>query len=186
MSMSLTHLSWWLWSGKHQEPKRLSNGSSLNSSQDSGLWESDALKFPLVKGTSSLTFQLFFSPRTSWFSESQSLPISRTSIHADLRFLLFFFLRWIFNLGFWFCLFQFILRSSRSRFRIHPRFDILIVGLFGWSHGGDRWARAAVRVYVLGCGVVGGWRCGWEFEFQFFLQGFNFSSRCCSWKCRCW
>ena len=65
MSMSLTHLSWWLWSGKHQEPKRLSNGSSLNSSQDSGLWESDALKFPLVKGTSSLTFQLFFSPRTS-------------------------------------------------------------------------------------------------------------------------
>ncbi|XP_010664413.1 uncharacterized protein LOC100855091 [Vitis vinifera] len=50
MSVSLTHLSWWLWSGKHQEPKRLSNGSSLNSSQDSGLWEPDALKFPLVKG----------------------------------------------------------------------------------------------------------------------------------------
>ncbi|WKA12847.1 hypothetical protein VitviT2T_030198 [Vitis vinifera] len=35
MSVSLTHISWWLWSGKHQEPKRLSNGSSLNSSQDS-------------------------------------------------------------------------------------------------------------------------------------------------------
>lgn len=49
--MSFTHLSWWLWSGKqHKEPKRLSNESSLNSSQDSGLWEPDALKFPLVKG----------------------------------------------------------------------------------------------------------------------------------------
>ncbi|KAJ9689197.1 hypothetical protein PVL29_014720 [Vitis rotundifolia] len=34
MSVSLTHLSWWLWSGKHQEPKRLSNEFSLNPSQD--------------------------------------------------------------------------------------------------------------------------------------------------------
>ncbi|XP_031248592.1 uncharacterized protein LOC116106376 [Pistacia vera] len=47
MALALTHLSWWLWSGKHQEP-RISNGSSLNSSPDSGLWESDNLKFPLV------------------------------------------------------------------------------------------------------------------------------------------
>ena len=172
MSVSLTHLSWWLWSGKHQEPKKLSNGSSLNSSQDSGLWESDALKFPLVKGTSSLTFQLFFSPRTSWFSESQSLPISRTSIHVDLRFLLlfffFFYLRWIFNLGFWFCLFQLLLRSPGSRFRIYLGFDRLIVGLFGWSHGGDRRARAVVRVYAPSRGAAGRWRCGQEFEFQFF------------------
>ena len=171
MSVSLTHLSWWLWSGKHQEPKKLSNGSSLNSSQDSGLWESDALKFPLVKGTSSLTFQLFFSPRTSWFSESQSLPIFRTSIHADLRFLLFF-----------------IFFSSLN---FQPRVLILSIPVFAsislisipnsprvWSFncwivwlilGGDRWPCATVRVYVLGRGAVGGWRCGWEFEFQFFL-----------------
>lgn len=50
MSVSFTHLSWWLWSGKHHKPQRFSNGSSLNSSQDSGLWEPDAVKFPLVKG----------------------------------------------------------------------------------------------------------------------------------------
>lgn len=48
MAVAFTNLSWWLWSGKHQEP-RLSNGSSLNSTPDSGTWESDALKFPLVK-----------------------------------------------------------------------------------------------------------------------------------------
>ena len=42
------------------------------------------------EGASSFTFN-FFSPGTSRFSESQSLPISRASIHADLRFLLLFF-----------------------------------------------------------------------------------------------
>ncbi|WMV26886.1 hypothetical protein MTR67_020271 [Solanum verrucosum] len=46
MAMTFTPLSWLLWSGKHQEPK-ISNGSSLNSSPDSLLWESDTLKFPL-------------------------------------------------------------------------------------------------------------------------------------------
>lgn len=50
MAVAFTNLSWWLWSGKHQEP-RLSNGSSLNPSPESGTWESDALKFPLVKRT---------------------------------------------------------------------------------------------------------------------------------------
>lgn len=49
MSLSFTHLSWWLWSGKNQEPK-ISNGSSLNSLPDSGLWELDTVKFPLVNG----------------------------------------------------------------------------------------------------------------------------------------
>ena len=48
MAVAFTHLSWWLWSGKHQEP-RIANGASLSSSPDSGLWESDNLKFPLVK-----------------------------------------------------------------------------------------------------------------------------------------
>lgn len=47
MALAFTNLSWWLRSGKHQEPK-ISNGSSLNSSSDSGLWESENLKFPLV------------------------------------------------------------------------------------------------------------------------------------------
>lgn len=47
MALAFTNLSWWLRTGKHQEPK-ISNGSSLNSSSDSGLWESDNLKFPLV------------------------------------------------------------------------------------------------------------------------------------------
>jgi hypothetical protein len=50
MAVAFTNLSWWLWSGKHQEP-RIPNGSSINSSPDSNMWESDALKFPLVKGT---------------------------------------------------------------------------------------------------------------------------------------
>ncbi|KAJ7958915.1 Ribosomal RNA small subunit methyltransferase A [Quillaja saponaria] len=49
MAVALTNLSWWLWSGKHQEPK-ISNGSSINPSADSSIWESDALRFPLVKG----------------------------------------------------------------------------------------------------------------------------------------
>ncbi|XP_021903596.1 uncharacterized protein LOC110818882 isoform X2 [Carica papaya] len=49
MAVAFSHLSWWLWSGKHLEP-RISNGSSLTSSSDSGLWEADHLKFPLVKG----------------------------------------------------------------------------------------------------------------------------------------
>ncbi|XP_059636357.1 uncharacterized protein LOC132278561 [Cornus florida] len=47
MAVTFTHLSWWLWSGKHQEPK-ISNGSSLNSSPDSGMLELDTVKFPLV------------------------------------------------------------------------------------------------------------------------------------------
>ncbi|KAJ8551124.1 hypothetical protein K7X08_000494 [Anisodus acutangulus] len=46
MALTFTPLSWLLWNGKHQEPK-ISNGSSLNSSPDSVLWESDTLKFPL-------------------------------------------------------------------------------------------------------------------------------------------
>ncbi|XP_038714680.1 uncharacterized protein LOC120008435 [Tripterygium wilfordii] len=50
MAVAFNHLSWWLWSGKHQEPK-VPNGSSLNSSPDSSLLESDNLKFPLVRGT---------------------------------------------------------------------------------------------------------------------------------------
>ncbi|KAI4337595.1 hypothetical protein L6164_015991 [Bauhinia variegata] len=48
MAVAFYHLSWWLWSGKHQEP-RISNGPSINSSSELGLWESDALRFPLVK-----------------------------------------------------------------------------------------------------------------------------------------
>ncbi|CAK7347264.1 unnamed protein product [Dovyalis caffra] len=52
MAVAFTNLSWWLWSGKHQEP-RISNGSSLNTRPDSDLWESsDTLKFPLVRRTS--------------------------------------------------------------------------------------------------------------------------------------
>lgn len=48
MAVAFTHLSWWLWSGKHQEP-RIVNGPSKNSSADSGMWESDALRFLLAK-----------------------------------------------------------------------------------------------------------------------------------------
>lgn len=50
MAVAFTNLTWWLWSGKHQEP-RISNGSSMNPSSDSSMWETDALKFPLVKGS---------------------------------------------------------------------------------------------------------------------------------------
>ncbi|XP_057974249.1 uncharacterized protein LOC131162105 [Malania oleifera] len=48
MAVGFTNLSRWLWSGKHPEPK-ISNGSSLNSSAETGLWDLDTLKFPLVK-----------------------------------------------------------------------------------------------------------------------------------------
>ncbi|XP_061352497.1 uncharacterized protein LOC133297386 [Gastrolobium bilobum] len=48
MDVAFTHLSWWLWRGKHQEP-RISNGSSINSSADSVLLELDVLRFPFVK-----------------------------------------------------------------------------------------------------------------------------------------
>ncbi|KAK9270891.1 hypothetical protein L1049_026477 [Liquidambar formosana] len=47
MDVAFTQLSWWLWSGKQQEPK-ISNGSTLNSSPDSGFLELDTVKFPLV------------------------------------------------------------------------------------------------------------------------------------------
>ncbi|KAE8729158.1 Homeodomain-like superfamily protein isoform 1 [Hibiscus syriacus] len=50
MALAFTHLSWWLWSGKHQEPST-ANRLSLSSSSDSGLWESDNLKFPRIKRT---------------------------------------------------------------------------------------------------------------------------------------
>lgn len=49
MAVAFTNLSWWLWSGKHREP-RISNPSSLNARPDSDLWESDTLKFPFVRG----------------------------------------------------------------------------------------------------------------------------------------
>ena len=176
MSVSLTHLSWWLWSGKHQEPKRLSNGSSLNSFQHSGLWESDALKFPLVKGLLRWHFNFFFllEPLDSLNLKVSQSPEPRSTQIFDFCYCFFFCLRWMFNLGFWFCLFQLLLRSPGFRFRIYLGFDRLIVGLFGWSHGGDRRARAVVRVYAPGRGAAGRWRCGQEFEFQFFSQGFNF------------
>ncbi|XP_025012208.2 uncharacterized protein LOC8268420 isoform X1 [Ricinus communis] len=48
MAVAFTNLSWWLWSGKHQDP-RIPNASSLNSRPDLDLWESDNLKFPLVR-----------------------------------------------------------------------------------------------------------------------------------------
>ncbi|BBG95860.1 hypothetical protein Prudu_004513 [Prunus dulcis] len=51
MAVAFTQLSWWLWSGKQKEP-RISNSSSLSSSPDPGMWESDGLKFPSVKGAS--------------------------------------------------------------------------------------------------------------------------------------
>ncbi|XP_052188727.1 uncharacterized protein LOC127799056 [Diospyros lotus] len=48
MALSFTQLSWWL-SGRHREPK-ISKGSSLKSSSDSGLMDLDNVKFPLVNG----------------------------------------------------------------------------------------------------------------------------------------
>lgn len=48
MAVAFTHLSWWLWSGK-QNPK-VSKGSSLNGSQDQGLWELDSVNFRIANG----------------------------------------------------------------------------------------------------------------------------------------
>ncbi|OIW16559.1 hypothetical protein TanjilG_17732 [Lupinus angustifolius] len=47
MAVAFTNLSWWLWSGKHQD-SGIPNGSSINSSADPNVWESDILRFPLV------------------------------------------------------------------------------------------------------------------------------------------
>ncbi|KAE9609089.1 hypothetical protein Lal_00020230 [Lupinus albus] len=47
MDTAFSHLAWWLWSRKNQE-SILSNGSSTNSSADSGMKELDALRFPLI------------------------------------------------------------------------------------------------------------------------------------------
>ncbi|KAJ8539562.1 hypothetical protein K7X08_013814 [Anisodus acutangulus] len=44
MALAYTPLSWWLWSGKHEEPK-ISKGTSVNSSPDS--LELDTLKLSL-------------------------------------------------------------------------------------------------------------------------------------------
>ncbi|KAE9598427.1 hypothetical protein Lalb_Chr15g0080811 [Lupinus albus] len=42
MDTAFSHLEWWLWSRKNQE-SILSDGSSTNSSADSGMKELDAL-----------------------------------------------------------------------------------------------------------------------------------------------
>ncbi|GMI77274.1 hypothetical protein HRI_001396700 [Hibiscus trionum] len=47
MAFAFSNLPWSLWSRKHEEP-RIANGSPSGSLPDSGLWESDNLKFPLV------------------------------------------------------------------------------------------------------------------------------------------
>ncbi|XAR48494.1 hypothetical protein NMG60_11031329 [Bertholletia excelsa] len=52
MAMSFNNLAWWLWSGKHQEPK-ISKDSTLKSTSDLGSWELDIVKFPLVTGGNS-------------------------------------------------------------------------------------------------------------------------------------
>lgn len=49
MAVAFTHLPWWLWSGKHQEP-RVSNGSSLSSSPDAEFREPDTSKLPMTNG----------------------------------------------------------------------------------------------------------------------------------------
>jgi hypothetical protein len=48
MSLAFTNLSWWLWSGKHQDP-RISKGSSINYSTDLNMLESEVMRFPLVQ-----------------------------------------------------------------------------------------------------------------------------------------
>lgn len=54
MAVAFTNLSWWLWSGKHHQESKISKGaSSVNSKTDSGMWESETLRFPLVKDTGS-------------------------------------------------------------------------------------------------------------------------------------
>ncbi|XP_010254547.1 PREDICTED: uncharacterized protein LOC104595498 [Nelumbo nucifera] len=49
MAVAFTRFSWWLWGGKDHEPT-VSSGSSLNSSSDFGMRESETVKFPSVKG----------------------------------------------------------------------------------------------------------------------------------------
>ncbi|KAK6938064.1 hypothetical protein RJ641_031572 [Dillenia turbinata] len=56
MALAFTDLSWWLWSGiKHQENKIPNSSTSLNSSVELGLWDSEALRFPVVKRGNMLT-----------------------------------------------------------------------------------------------------------------------------------
>ncbi|XP_068314221.1 uncharacterized protein [Pyrus communis] len=50
MAVAFTQLSWSLWSGKQKEPI-VPKGSSLNSSPESGMRETDTLKFSSVKGS---------------------------------------------------------------------------------------------------------------------------------------
>ncbi|KAF7830017.1 hypothetical protein G2W53_012350 [Senna tora] len=54
MAVAFTNLSWWLWSGKHHQEQKISKGASVNSKVDnSGMWDSDVLRFPLVKNMAS-------------------------------------------------------------------------------------------------------------------------------------
>lgn len=50
MAIAFTNVSWWLWGVKQHEHKEANilNGTLLNPSSDSGLWESDTFQFPLV------------------------------------------------------------------------------------------------------------------------------------------
>ncbi|XP_048439128.1 uncharacterized protein LOC125476736 [Pyrus x bretschneideri] len=66
---AFTQLSWWLWSGKQKEP-RIPKGSSSNSSPDSGMRETDALKFPSVKG-SNMASSSSRSVKRKWHSREE-------------------------------------------------------------------------------------------------------------------
>lgn len=79
MAVAFTNLSWWLWSGKHQEP-RIPNGSSVNSSSsDLNMWgESEVMRFPLVHanmgGTSSSSSRRV---KRKWHSREERKKIDR-------------------------------------------------------------------------------------------------------------
>lgn len=47
MAVAFTHLSWWLWSGKHQDPR---GSNSLSSAPDAELREPDTSKLPMTNG----------------------------------------------------------------------------------------------------------------------------------------
>ncbi|CAK9163624.1 unnamed protein product [Ilex paraguariensis] len=70
MAIAFSNLSWWLWSGKHQDAK-IPNGSSISTSPDLDLWELDSVKFPLVHRTYTASSSNSKRGKRKWHSREE-------------------------------------------------------------------------------------------------------------------
>lgn len=71
MAVAFTHLSWWLWSGKHQEPRV--SGGSLNSPPDAEMREPDTSKLPMTNGKNMASTSRRVKKKAPSFKENKAV-----------------------------------------------------------------------------------------------------------------